>query len=63
MKCLCCGKEFTQKACIEEVESGWHKKCVKAFFGSSMLPLLDISKVDFIKKAYGLLKSTDNSGI
>ena len=44
MKCLCCGKEFTQKACIEEVESGWHKKCVKAFFGSSMLPLLDISE-------------------
>lgn len=44
MKCLCCGKEFTQKACIEEVESGWHKKCVKAFFGNSMLPLLDISE-------------------
>lgn len=44
MKCLCCGKEFTQKACIEEVESGWHKKCVKAFFSSSMLPLLDISE-------------------
>lgn len=44
MKCLCCGKEFTQKACIEEVERGWHKKCVKAFFGSSMLPLLDISE-------------------
>ncbi len=44
MKCLCCGKEFTQKACIEEVESCWHKKCVKAFFGSSMLPLLDISE-------------------
>lgn len=26
------------------MESGWHKKCVKAFFGSSMLPLLDISE-------------------
>ena len=44
MKCLCCGKEFTPKASIEEVESGWHKKCVKAFFGSSKLPLLDISE-------------------
>ena len=44
MKCLCCGKEFTQKASIEEVQSGWHKKCVKAFFGSSKLPLLDISE-------------------
>lgn len=44
MKCLCCGKEFTPKASIEELESGWHKKCVKAFFGSSKLPLLDISE-------------------
>lgn len=44
MKCLCCGKEFTPKASIEEVESGWHKKCVKAFFGGSKLPLLDISE-------------------
>ncbi|MGN0509520.1 MAG: HipA domain-containing protein [Ruminococcus sp.] len=44
MKCLCCGKEFTLKASVEEVESGWHKKCVKAFFGSNKLPLLDISE-------------------
>ena len=44
MKCLCCGREFTPKASIEEVESGWHKKCVKAFFGGSKLPILDISE-------------------
>ncbi len=44
MKCLCCGKEFTGKTSVEEVESGWHKKCVKAFFGSNKLPLLDISE-------------------
>ena len=44
MKCLCCGKEFTPKASIEEVESGWHKKCVKAFFGGTKLPTLDISE-------------------
>ena len=44
MKCLCCGKEFTPKTSVEEVESGWHKKCVKAFFGSNKLPLLDISE-------------------
>ena len=44
MKCLCCGREFTPKASIEEVESGWHKKCVKAFFGSTKLPTLDISE-------------------
>lgn len=44
MKCLCCGKEFTPKASIEEVESGWHKKCVKDFFGRNKLPILDISE-------------------
>lgn len=44
MKCLCCGREFSPKASIEEVESGWHKKCVKAFFGSNKLPTLDISE-------------------
>ena len=44
MKCLCCGKEFAPKTSIEEVENGWHKKCVKAFFGGSKLPILDISE-------------------
>lgn len=44
MKCLCCGREFTPKAFIEEVENGWHKKCVKAFFGGNKLPILDISE-------------------
>ena len=43
MKCLCCGREFTPKSSIEEVESGWHQKCAKTFFGSSKLPILDIS--------------------
>ena len=44
MKCLSCGREFTPKTPIEEVKNGWHKKCVKAFFGGSKLPLLDISE-------------------
>ena len=44
MKCLCCGKEFSPKATDEELQSGWHKKCVKAFFGSNKLPALDISE-------------------
>ncbi len=44
MKCLCCGKEFTAKASPEELQSGWHKKCVKAFFDSNKLPVFDISE-------------------
>ena len=58
MKCLCCGKEFTPKASIEEVESGWHKKCVKAFFGSNKLPTLDISE-ETLKK---LAEESTNKG-
>lgn len=44
MKCLCCGKKFTLKASAEELESGWHKECVKTFFGLQKLPVLDISE-------------------
>ena len=58
MKCLCCGREFTPKASIEEVEKGWHKKCVKAFFGGSKLPLLDISE-EMLKR---LAEESTNKG-
>ena len=44
MTCLCCGKKFTPKALPEELESGWHKECVKIFFGSQKLPVLDVSE-------------------
>ena len=51
MKCLCCGKEFTEKVSLEEVQNGWHKKCIKAFFGSVSLPVLDISEETLKKLA------------
>ena len=44
MRCLCCGKKFTLKAFPEELESSWHKECVKTFFGSQKLPVLDVSE-------------------
>ena len=38
-RCLCCGKPLrTQNDCE------WHASCVKAFFGTSKLPDIDISK-------------------
>lgn len=39
MKCLCCGKPIHEGPSLD----GWHKRCVKAFFGSSSIPQLDIS--------------------
>ena len=34
MKCLCCGKEVKST-------NGWHDSCIKAFFNTSILPVLD----------------------
>lgn len=44
MKCLCCGKIITERASTEEKNSFWHKRCIKSFFNTQKLPLLDISK-------------------
>ena len=39
MNCLCCGKPLNTSA----VSNQWHKKCIKAFFGTTNLPDIDIS--------------------
>ena len=43
MNCLCCGKQLKS----EEEISGWHKKCVKRFFGTSVLPNIEIDDQTF----------------
>ncbi len=46
MNCLCCGKLITaneKSASNIEKEDGWHRKCIKAFFGSETMPVLDFS--------------------
>lgn len=37
MNCLCCGKPLRTSD-----ESGWHKACIKKFFGTSRLPEIEI---------------------
>lgn len=37
MKCLCCGKELKNGG-----ENGWHKACIKNFFGVSSMPKIEI---------------------
>ena len=51
MKCLCCGKEIKENATIREKESCWHNKCVKSFFGTKVIPLIDISEEQLEKLA------------
>ena len=43
MKCLCCNKELNNASGIE-LQSGWHEKCIRAFFGTKELPELDLSR-------------------
>lgn len=38
MRCLCCGKTLSTPN-----ETGWHKACIKRFFGTTELPEIDIN--------------------
>ncbi len=40
MNCLCCGKELDENQSIE----GWHKRCIKGFFGTDSLPEIDLDE-------------------
>lgn len=44
MKCLCCGKVITKNASESEKKWQWHKKCIKKFFHTEEMPVLDITK-------------------
>lgn len=41
MTCLCCSKPLLKE---NEQSVGWHASCVKGFFGTSKLPVLDLKK-------------------
>ena len=40
MNCLCCGKPLR----LDDTKSGWHKSCVKKFFGTPELPEIQIDE-------------------
>lgn len=40
MNCLCCGKPLR----TENTQSGWHKSCIKRFFGTTELPEIAIDE-------------------
>ncbi len=40
MKCICCGKKFAS----ENLQNGWQKGCIRNFFGTDKLPVLDVDK-------------------
>ena len=40
MICLCCGKKLD----LNKAQSGWHKSCIKNFFGTTELPEIEIDE-------------------
>lgn len=42
MNCLCCGKPIKETS-VTEIETGWHSKCVKSFFGTQKFPHIEMS--------------------
>lgn len=53
MNCLYCAKPLLKK------ENSWHTKCLKSFFGTSTLPIFNLSEKEFNK----ILISNINNGI
>lgn len=43
MNCLCCGKPLR----TEDTHSGWHKSCIRRFFGTAELPEIAIDESTF----------------
>lgn len=53
MNCLCCGKPLKKPN-----ETGWHNSCIKRFFGTTVLPEIDIND----KTLAILAEETTNKG-
>jgi len=51
LKCLYCGKLIKNDSTDEEKESCWHHKCTKSFFGTSTMPVLDVSESQLVELA------------
>jgi serine/threonine-protein kinase HipA len=54
MNCLCCGKPLP----LAQVADGWHRLCVKRFFGTAAMPEIDLSEETFER----LAKASINMG-
>ncbi|MDE7403858.1 MAG: HipA domain-containing protein, partial [Lachnospiraceae bacterium] len=59
MKCLCCGKVIKDTAADKEKKNRWHSKCIKKFFGTTQMPILDLSE----EKLEELASMTVNKGL
>ena len=59
MNCLCCSKPIDASASEEELSTGWHRSCVRRFFGTRKLPEIDITE----EKLLELARESVNQGL
>ncbi len=59
MNCLCCSKLINASASEEEWITGWHRSCVRRFFGTRKLPEIDITE----EKLLELARESVNQGL
>lgn len=56
MNCFCCGKKINKE---DELKTGWHKRCIKSFFGINSIPSIEIDDAYLEEFA----KQTVNQGL
>lgn len=59
MRCLYCGKELEDRSSTQEQQHRWHNKYIKRFFGTSKMPILDVSE----ERLQELANTTVNKGL
>lgn len=59
MNCLCCSKPINASASEEELNTGWHRTCVRRFFGTRKLPEIDVTE----EKLLELARESVNQGL
>lgn len=59
MNCLCCSKPIDVSASEEERFTGWHRTCVRRFFGTRKLPEIDLTE----EKLLELARESVNRGL
>ena len=59
MRCLCCGKEIKENASAIERQSGWHKRCIRKFFGTEYIPRIELTE----EAIQALANKTVNKGL
>ena len=59
MKCLCCGKDLKENCSENERKNQWHNHCVKKFFGTEKLPILEVTE----EQLEQLARETVNKGL